>query len=69
MKPSEIREKSEADLKKMQQDLQEELFRVRIKKVTGQLEKLSSLKAIRHDLARVQTILRERTQTQAKGSV
>lgn len=67
MKPADIKAKNEADLKKMVQDLENELFVLRVKKVTGQLEKLSNLRLLRKDLARVKTILRQRELAASKG--
>jgi large subunit ribosomal protein L29 len=38
----------------------EELFNLRFQAATGQLESHGRLKAVRHDIARIYTILRER---------
>ncbi|PIR21143.1 MAG: 50S ribosomal protein L29 [Deltaproteobacteria bacterium CG11_big_fil_rev_8_21_14_0_20_47_16] len=61
MKPADVRAKNEADLEKMINDLQDELFILRVKKVTGQLEKTANLRTLRRDLARAKTVLRERS--------
>lgn len=61
MKPADVRSKSEADLNKMVSDLQDELFILRVRKVTGQLEKTGNLRMLRRDLARIKTVLRERS--------
>ena len=45
-----------AELKKAQ----EELFNLRFQSATGQLESHGRLKAVRRDIARIYTILRER---------
>lgn len=60
MTPSELREKTGAELKKLVYGLKEELFRLKIKKVTGQLEKTHRLREIRRDLARIETLGREK---------
>lgn len=60
MKPTEIREKSDAELKELAAATREELFRLRMKLHTGQLEKPTQLKQVRKDIARIETILRER---------
>lgn len=60
MKPAEIKAKTDADLKKMVGDLENELFILRVKKVTGQLEKTGNLRMLRKDLARAKTVIRER---------
>lgn len=60
MKPSEVREKNVQELKRLENDLAEELFRLRLKAATGQLEKTANLRKVRKDLARVKTIRREK---------
>ena len=49
-------EKLVAELKKSK----EELFNLRLQSATGQLESHGRLKAVRRDIARIYTILRER---------
>ncbi|MBO3083559.1 50S ribosomal protein L29 [Cellulomonas sp. zg-ZUI188] len=60
MAPSELDtfddEKLVAELKKSK----EELFNLRFQSATGQLESHGRLKAVRRDIARIYTILRER---------
>ncbi len=60
MKPSEIREKSNDELKQELLDLKEELFRLRFQHATNQLENPLKLRTVKRDMARVRTILRER---------
>lgn len=67
MKHADIKSKNDADLQKMVQDLENELFVLRVKKVTGQLENISNLRLLRKDLARVKTALRQRELAQVKG--
>lgn len=67
MKPADIKSKNDVDLKKMVGDLENELFILRIKKVTGQLEKTGNLRILRKDLARAKTVIRERELAQVKG--
>ncbi|MBI2340907.1 MAG: 50S ribosomal protein L29 [Deltaproteobacteria bacterium] len=62
MTPGEIREKTETERKKLTSQLKEELFFLKIKKVTGQLEKAHRLREIRRDLARLFTIEREKVE-------
>jgi large subunit ribosomal protein L29 len=61
MKPVEIRELAEQDLREREKDLADQLFRLRIQKSMGQLEAPRKLRSLRRDLARVKTILREKT--------
>ena len=56
MTPDELREKSGEELKKLSADLKEELFRLKIRKDTGQLEKTHRIKELKKDLARINTI-------------
>lgn len=64
MNASELRELSIQELKDKEISLAEELFALRLQKVTGQLERFGVVKQTKKDLARVLTILRER---QAEG--
>mgnify|MGYP003519600677 CR=1 FL=1 len=60
MKVAEIRELAVDDLRARERDLGDQLFRLRIQKSMGQLEAGHKLKALRRDLARVKTVLREK---------
>jgi large subunit ribosomal protein L29 len=60
MKASELREQTVEELKDKERDLAEQLFALRLQKVTGQLEKPSRVSAVRKDLARVMTVLNEK---------
>ncbi len=60
MKPSEIRQLSDEEIKQRIKELEEELLNLRFQKALGQLEKPHRFKMIRKDIARMKTILRER---------
>jgi large subunit ribosomal protein L29 len=60
MKVIEVRELGVDDLRQRVQELDDQLFRLRIQKSMGQLEAAHKLKALRRDLARVKTVLREK---------
>ena len=60
MKPAEIRELSLNEMQTKAQDLRSEAFNIRIKRSTGQLENTARLKQLRRDIARVETIMREK---------
>ena len=60
MKPAEFRELSLDELRAKRRDLRGEAFNVRIKRSTGQLENTAKLKQLRRDIARVETIIREK---------
>ncbi len=55
MKPDELRSKNADDLKNIQKELSEELFKLKIQKSTGQLEKTHRMKELRVGIARVMT--------------
>ena len=59
MKPAELRELSMEELETKSRELRAELFNVKIKKATGQLEDMSKLGLLKKDIARAETILRE----------
>ncbi|MCX7634956.1 MAG: 50S ribosomal protein L29 [Syntrophales bacterium] len=60
MKIKEIREMSREELLQKNRDLKDELFRLRLRHFSGQLETPSNMKKIRRDIARIKTVLRER---------
>ena len=60
MKIGEFRDLGADELKQREKDLDDQLFRLRIQKSMGQLEAAHKLKALRRDLARVKTVLREK---------
>ena len=60
MKVAEFRDLGVDDLRQSEKDLDDQLFRLRIQKSMGQLEAAHKLKALRRDLARVKTVLREK---------
>ncbi|MDD7044040.1 MAG: 50S ribosomal protein L29 [Anaerococcus sp.] len=60
MKPAEIRNLSDQDLDKKLYDLQSELFNLRFRLATGQLENPAAIGNVKKDIARVKTIQTER---------
>ena len=60
MKIGEFRDLGAEELNQRVKDLDDQLFRLRIQKSMGQLEAAHKLKALRRDLARVKTVLREK---------
>jgi large subunit ribosomal protein L29 len=63
MKASQFRDQTTEELRDRERDLAEQLFALRLQKVTGQLEKPARVRQVRKDLARVLTILRERQES------
>ncbi|RMF97654.1 MAG: 50S ribosomal protein L29 [Candidatus Schekmanbacteria bacterium] len=60
MKAKELRELTDEELKRKETDLREEIFNLRFRNSSGQVESPSKIRAAKKDLARVLTILRER---------
>lgn len=60
MKASELRMKSEAELKELLLSQYREQFNLRMQKATGQLTKSDLVKRIRRDIARINTVLTEK---------
>ena len=60
MKNKDIRNLSGEELNKKVSELKNELFNLRFQLATGQLDNPSTIKSVKKDIARVQTIQRER---------
>jgi large subunit ribosomal protein L29 len=60
MKVTEVRDLAVDELRQREKELDDQLFRLRIQKSMGQVEAAQKLKAMRRDLARVKTVLREK---------
>ncbi len=60
MKASEIRELTSDELNKKLKDLKEELFNLRFQLAINQLDNPMRISAVKKDIARVNTVLRER---------
>ena len=56
----ELRELHDEELDTRLRESKEELFNLRFQMATGQLDNNRRLRAVRHDIARIYTILRER---------
>ena len=67
MTSAEIREMSEEEIRTRVAELQEELFRLRFRSATQQLESTALLGSLRKDVARLKTILRQRELAQQNG--
>lgn len=59
MKTEELRQLTEDELRTKETELAEQLFALRVQKVTGQLEKPSKVRDAKRELARVLTVLNE----------
>lgn len=61
MKINDIKALPNDELKEKLYSLQEELFNLRRKKAVGQLEHAEQMRTIRKDIARINTVLKERS--------
>jgi len=59
MKAAELRQKTEKELVELERQLRDELFRLRMKHYSGQLQNVSELRVKRRDIARVKTVRAE----------
>ena len=64
MKPSAMREMGTEELQHKQAELQEQLFRLRMQHSLGQLDNAMKLRHVRRDIARVNTILKQKQVSQ-----
>ena len=60
MKVKEIRELSNEEIKAKLKESKEELFNLKFSGAMGNLEKLARLTELRHQVARLKTVLKER---------
>lgn len=59
MQIKEIRELSTAEMVAKEQEFKKELFNLRFRLATGQLENTARLRQVRKSIARIKTVLRE----------
>ncbi|MBS1114766.1 MAG: ribosomal protein [Nitrospirae bacterium] len=60
MKAAELRESMMEELERKEQDLRRELFNLRFQQATGEIENPMRIRAIKKDIARVLTVVREK---------
>ena len=61
MKANELRDRTIEELQIKESELADQLFALRLNKVTGQLESPAKIRTVRRTLARVLTVLNEKT--------
>ena len=59
-RPGELRDLPEDELRSRLEASKEELFNLRFQLATGQLDNPMRIKQVRHDIARIMTVLSER---------
>jgi len=60
MRLKDLRDLGEAELAQKEREMREEIFRLRLRGATGQIENKMKARSVRRDLARVLTLQRER---------
>jgi len=68
MTSKEIRELSPTEITAKLRELRDQLLQLRLRKQTGQLEKTHELRALRRTIARLETILNEKSRTPAAAA-
>ena len=69
MKTKEIRELTDAEAQAKLRDLRQELFNLRLQQQGARLERPSRIRDVRRDIARAETILRERQLSHATSVI
>jgi large subunit ribosomal protein L29 len=67
-KINKLREMSDDELLRESESLRSAMFKLRLQKATGQLEKPHKLRETRRDIARVETLLKEREMKSRQGA-
>lgn len=62
MKAREFRDFSEEELKNKEEEVKDQLFKLKFQHTLGQLENAMKLKNLKRDIARIKTILREKSE-------
>ena len=63
---AELRELNDTELEHRLGEAKEELFNLRFQNATGQLDNIARIPQVRHEVARIETLLREREITAAE---
>jgi large subunit ribosomal protein L29 len=61
MKVNELRDKSIDELNSRERDLREQLFKLRFQRATGRMENPMKIRDVRREIARIKTLLNERS--------
>ncbi len=67
MEPKQLREMSGEELAQKRGELKEEIFHLKLRRATSRLENPMKLRQAKRDLARVETVLREKALQQRVG--
>jgi large subunit ribosomal protein L29 len=66
MKMADIRKLTTEDLNKKLEENKKELFNLKFASATGSLEKPHRIKELRHEVAKIKTVIRERELSEVK---
>ncbi len=61
MKTTEMREKTVDELNSRERDLTEQLFKLRFQRATGRIENPMKIRQVKREIARIKTLLGERS--------
>ena len=61
MTTQELRDKSIDELNKRERELREQLFKLRFQRATGRMENPMKIREVRREIARIKTLLGERS--------
>ena len=67
MKAAQVRDMTLDQLNDSLLDLKKEAFNLRFQKATGQLENTARQRQVRRDIARINTVLKQKSKTDAKA--
>jgi large subunit ribosomal protein L29 len=67
MKAAQVRDMTLDQLNESLLDLKKEAFNLRFQKATGQLENTARQRQVRRDIARINTVLKQKSQADAKA--
>ena len=68
MKATDIRARTLDELSEEVDTLSKEIFNLRFQRASGQLENTARVRQVRRDIARIKTVLGERSRTAAAGA-
>ena len=65
-KATEMRDKTIKELRQDESDLRKEMFNLRFQQVTGEIENPLRIRHVRKDIARILTVINEKTKAESK---
>ena len=64
-KTAELRDKSVGELQTRERELSEQMFKLRFQRATGSMENPSKMRQVRREIARIKTLLQEKSSQSA----